>query len=168
MALPPSAMVSSGYGAIRARGWGQFQGWTPKGIKKPGVFADMRNMQERRLEVRVMCADMVEVSWRDRGKARRATAILEDISAHGACLQLETAVPCGVEIGWECPKQKFVGRVRYCSYREIGYFVGVEFEEGTRWSKQVYQPPHFLDLERLVARSKKEGRAGGRGPDEPG
>ena len=128
----------------------------------------MRDMQERRSEVRVLCADMVEVSWRDQGRSRRATALLEDISASGACLQLETAVPCGVEIRWECPNQKFVGRVRYCTYREIGYFVGVEFERGTRWSQQVYEPRHFLDLERLVARSGKNCPAGGRGPDKPG
>jgi hypothetical protein len=124
-------------------------------------------MQERRSEVRLLCADMVEVSWRDQGRSRRATAILEDISARGACLQLETAVPCGVEIGWTCPSQKFVGRVRYCTYREIGYFVGVEFEGGTRWSKQVYEPRHFLDLERLMARSRKKVRAEGKGLGKP-
>lgn len=137
-------------------------------IKESGEFADMRDMQERRSEVRVMCADMVEVSWRDRGRSRRATALLEDISARGACLQLETAVPCGVEIGWECPNQKFVGRVRYCTYREIGYFVGVEFEAGTRWSKRAYEPRHILDLERLIAQSKKEGREEGKDADTPG
>ena len=124
--------------------------------------ADMRSMQERRSEVRLLCADMVQVSWRDQGRSRRATAILEDISASGACLQLETAVPCGVEIGWDCPNQKFVGRVRYCTYREIGYFVGVEFEGGTRWSKQVYEPRHFLDLELLMARARKRARAEGK------
>ena len=127
----------------------------------------MRNMRERRSEVRLLCADMVEVSWRNQGRSRRATALLEDISASGACLQLETAVPCGVEICWECPSQKFVGRVRYCTYREIGFFVGVEFEGGTRWSKQVYEPRHFLDLERLIARSKKKARAEGKGLEEP-
>ena len=127
----------------------------------------MRDMQERRSEVRVLCADMVEVSWRDQGRSRRATALLEDISASGACLQLETAVPCGEEIRWECPNQRFVGRVRYCAYREIGYFVGVEFEGGTRWSKQVYEPRHFLDLERLMARARKKARAEGKDLDKP-
>jgi hypothetical protein len=53
-------------------------------------------MQERRSEVRMLCADMVDVSWKDSsGKTRRATALLEDISHSGACLQLETAVPLG-------------------------------------------------------------------------
>ncbi|MGA3095385.1 MAG: PilZ domain-containing protein [Bryobacteraceae bacterium] len=124
-------------------------------------------MQERRSEVRLLCADMVEVTWKDQGRSRHATAILEDISASGACLQLETAVPYGVVIRWECPNQNFVGRVRYCTYREIGFFVGVEFEGGTRWSKQVYEPRHFLDLERLIARSKQRTREEGKGPISP-
>ena len=53
-------------------------------------------MDERRSETRMMCADMVEVRWRDRsGKERGAIAILEDISASGACLQVELPIPLG-------------------------------------------------------------------------
>ena len=111
----------------------------------------MRVMQEQRSEVRNLCADMVEVQWReDSGRARHATALLEDISASGACLQLETAVPIGVIMRWECPNHQFAGRVRYCTYREIGYFAGVEFENGTKWSKRDYTPQHLLDLGKLV------------------
>jgi hypothetical protein len=109
-------------------------------------------MTERRSEVRILCADMVEVRWRDKvtGKSSHATALLEDISASGACLQLEMAVPVGAEMHWECPNHQFTGRVRYCTYREIGYFVGVEFGAGAGWSKQAYKPRHLLDLKRLL------------------
>jgi len=111
----------------------------------------MISMAERRAEIRSMCADMIEVRWRDKsGRSRRATALLEDISPSGACLQLEADVPAGVEIRWECPNHEFVGRVRYCSYREIGYFAGVEFQPGARWSRQAYRPRHLLDLKRLL------------------
>ena len=104
----------------------------------------------------MLCADMVEVRWKDRsGRQRQATALLEDISALGACLQLEAPVPLGVEIGWDSPKQFFAGYVRYCVYREIGYFVGVEFGKATRWSKRTYQPQHLLDLQRLAANARK-------------
>jgi hypothetical protein len=113
-------------------------------------------MQERRTEVRMLCADMVEVCWRDQaGRTRKATGLLEDISACGACLQMETAVPLEAEIHWESPQQAFAGRVRYCVYREIGYFVGVEFEPESRWSKETYKPQHLLDLQRLMERGKK-------------
>ena len=124
-------------------------------VKGPGNSADMRNMQERRCEVRMLCADMVKVSWKDAlGKRRRSVGLLEDISSSGACLQLETAVPKGAEIRWACPKQEFSGHVRYCVYREIGYFVGVEFEADSRWSQRTYKPQHLLDLQKLVSKAK--------------
>ena len=107
----------------------------------------------------MLCADMVEILWKDRsGKKCRATALLEDISSYGACLQLETPVPLGVEIGWDAPAQFFAGYVRYCVYREIGYFVGVEFSKSSRWSKRTYAPQHLLDLEQLAANAQKIGR----------
>jgi hypothetical protein len=92
----------------------------------------------------MLCADLVEVKWRDHaGKAKKAQAVLEDISRSGACLQL---------IRWSCPKGDFAGVVRYCSYREIGYFVGVQFDPACRWSKAKYRPQHLLDLEQLITR----------------
>jgi len=113
--------------------------------------------EERRSELRVLCADMVEVRWRDRaGKLHTATALLEDIAGSGACLQLEAPLPVGVEIAWDSPKQTFTGQVRYCVYREIGYFAGVEFRESTRWSRKNYLPQHLLDLERLAAKTKDD------------
>ena len=104
----------------------------------------------------MLCADMVDVCWRDQaGKTQRATALLEDICTAGACLQLETPVPLGSEIRWESPRQEFKGCVRYCVYREIGYFVGVEFTPASQWSKRTYKPQHLLDLQELLEHSKK-------------
>ncbi len=108
-------------------------------------------MQERRSEVRMLCADLIEIRWKNKaGKAQRASALLEDISPSGACLQVDRPVPLGVEVHWRSPKSEFRGLVRYCVYREIGYFVGVEFEGDLRWSKRLYKPQHLLDLQKLV------------------
>lgn len=113
-------------------------------------------MQDQRREVRMMCADMVEVRWEDEeNQPQRALALLEDISPSGACLQLETPVPLGAEVHWDSPKQSFAGFVRYCNYREIGFFAGVEFSNPCRWSKRAFKPQHLLDLERLLANTKK-------------
>ena len=99
---------------------------------------------------------MVQVRWRERsGGDRETTAILEDISSSGACLQTEEPVPLGVVIHWDEPKQTFEGYVRYCVYREIGYFVGVQFESSFKWSKKAFKPRHLLDLHALVASSRK-------------
>ena len=107
--------------------------------------------------MRMLCADMVDVLWRARsGGEQRIMAILEDISSSGACLQVEEPIPLGVEIRWEQPSQAFQGHVRYCVYREIGYFVGVEFDASFRWSRSAFKPQHLLDLQTLVAASKKQ------------
>ena len=116
----------------------------------------MEYMGERRTEVRMLCADMVEVTWKNSaGKKVSGTALLEDIAASGACLQLETPVPPGVEIHWQSPNQEFKGRVQYCVYREIGYFVGVEFNGASKWSKDAFKPQHLLDLRCLMASARK-------------
>jgi hypothetical protein len=65
---------------------------------------------------------------------------------------LEIPVPLGVEIRWNSPRQEFKGSVRYCVYREIGYFVGVEFESTSRWSKKTFTPQHLLDPQTLLGR----------------
>jgi hypothetical protein len=99
----------------------------------------------------MMCADVVQASWTDQGgRAQQADALLEDISPSGACLQFEMAVPLGVTMRVACPKHEFVGEVRYCVYREIGYFVGVQFEPQSHWSKKAYKPRHLLDLQQLI------------------
>ena len=113
-------------------------------------------MEERRTEVRMLCADMLEVFWKDStGTKGKATALLEDISASGACLQVEAAIPLAAEVRWSSPKQEFKGHVRYCVYREIGYFVGVEFDSTVRWSTRRYKPQHLLNLQNLVTQGKK-------------
>jgi hypothetical protein len=108
-------------------------------------------MTDRRSEVRMLCADMVEASWTEpSGETRQMTALLEDISTRGACLQLETGVPAGVTLTWHSRDRNFTGTVRYCVYREIGYFVGVEFDAQSKWSQKAYRPRHLLDLRKML------------------
>lgn len=117
-------------------------------------------MQERRVEPRLLCADLVDVEWKDKsGKTRRTVANLEDISLSGACLQVDCPIPLLTTVMISYPKGELSGRVKYCVYREIGYFVGLEFEQGSRWSQQSYAPQHLLDPRRLVTRP-----GGSRGP----
>jgi hypothetical protein len=56
--------------------------------------ADILNMQDRRVNPRMLCADLVKIEWLDKcGVAHSAVANLEDISSSGACLQMEEDVP---------------------------------------------------------------------------
>ncbi|HLY18124.1 MAG TPA: PilZ domain-containing protein [Bryobacteraceae bacterium] len=104
----------------------------------------------------MLCADMVEVCWKEPpGHKRKSTALLEDISRSGMCLQFEIPLAIGTHVQLHCPGEKLAGVVRYCVYREIGYFVGIELEPSSRWSRHQFEPKHLLDLEELVLRSAR-------------
>jgi hypothetical protein len=110
-------------------------------------------MRERRIEPRMLCADLVEVQWRDQtGRRRRSMANLEDISLSGACLQVERPIPLSCPVRIAYPSGELAGTVKYCVFREIGYFLGVEFEPGSRWSPRTFRPQHLLDPRRMLAR----------------
>jgi hypothetical protein len=114
-------------------------------------------MDERRAEARMLCADMVTIRWNDAfGRRHEETALLEDIAPHGACLQVERALPFDTELVLEHPKARMTGTVRYCVYREIGYFVGVHFTPDSEWSRSKFTPQHLLDLEQLVMESVRK------------
>jgi hypothetical protein len=103
-------------------------------------------MSERRIEVRLLCADLVDVRWRDKsGRTRRVTASLEDISDTGACVQLERPLALGTRVTVTYPNGELTGSVRYCLFNELGYFVGLEFDPGCGWNPADYQPKHLLD-----------------------
>jgi hypothetical protein len=55
-----------------------------------------------------------------------------------------------------CAKKEIAGVIRYCVYREIGYFVGFQFDAVSRWSKTKYRPRHRLDLEKLLRASASD------------
>jgi hypothetical protein len=101
----------------------------------------------------MLCADLVDVQWKDpNGRTRRDVANLEDISLSGACLQVDRPVPHGTPLRMSYPNGELAGIVKYCVFREIGYFLGVEFAPGTRWSQRHFRPQHLLDPRRLVGR----------------
>src|SRR4051794_11896567 len=103
-------------------------------------------MHNRRSEPRMLCADLVDISWKDKdGRTRHAVANLEDISLSGACIQLERPVPLGSVMRIRYPQGELTGRVCYCVCRAKQYFLGLEFEPGCRWSLRHFRPQHLLD-----------------------
>jgi hypothetical protein len=121
----------------------------------------MAIMQDRRTEVRMMCADMVEVTWNEgNNRTRRTMALLEDISRSGACLQLEMPLPLGALIRWGSGGHRFEGYVRHCIYRSMGYFAGIQLADCSRWSTRVYRPKHLLNPARVVGKPMLDDPAG--------
>ena len=73
------------------------------------------SIMDRRVEPRLLCADLVDVQWKDQaGRTRRSVANLEDISLSGACLQVEHPVALGTAYRISYPKGILTGRVKYC------------------------------------------------------
>jgi hypothetical protein len=114
-------------------------------------------MLERRWERRLLCADLVEVEWQDQtGKTCSTTAILEDISASGTCLQADIPVPVEALVRVRHGRKTLEGTVSYCAYHEIGYFAGVTFTAKQRWSERMFRPKHLVDLAKLEAAQDAE------------
>jgi hypothetical protein len=114
-------------------------------------------MIERRFENRFLCADLVKVEWltdeNPGANFRTVEAVLEDISALGACVQVEELIPIGAAISISVisgETARFSGWVSYCVYRDYGYFVGVRFSNETQWSSGVFEPQHLTNLEGLL------------------
>jgi hypothetical protein len=125
-------------------------------------------MSERRLENRFLCAELVTVDWVaaeaefESGKGsdapRIVEAVLEDISALGACVQVEDRIPLGAAIsisahhGGDSVGARFSGYVSYCEYRDFGYFVGIRLSDETPWSTGAFEPEHLTNLAAMSRR----------------
>lgn len=108
-------------------------------------------MAERRFENRALCADLVQVEWKDKsGWMRTSTALLEDISPSGACLQMDVQIAPRTAVRLTFGDKWLESRVKYCAFREIGYFIGLEFPKTSPWSRRLFRPKHMLDLSSLV------------------
>ena len=100
----------------------------------------------------MLCADLVDVHRKDKnGRTRRAIANLEDISLSGAA-QVDAPIPIDTALRICYPKGELQGRVCYCVFREIGYFLGIKFEPGFRWSMREFVRRRLLDPRQLLQR----------------
>ena len=68
-------------------------------------------------------------------------------------MQVDAPIPLGTTVRIAYDKGELSGFVKYCVFREIGYFLGIEFDAGSRWSQKHFKPQHLLDPRRLVLRS---------------
>jgi hypothetical protein len=104
-------------------------------------------MKERRLERRMLCADLVEICWWDQtGAVHTVIANIEDISTQGASVILDIALSAGAEVRIRCLRGEFTGAVSYCRHEpDFGYVAGIEFTGGSRWNRRKYRPRHLLD-----------------------
>ena len=117
--------------------------------------ADRNAMVRRRKEDRSLCAELLEIRWKDKGVDHDALVTLEDISSAGLCLGTEIPIAPETKLVIKYPKGKYEGQVKYCKSDELGYLVGVEFDPGYTWSRRQFRPSHLLQF-RLHAVKKDE------------
>lgn len=107
----------------------------------------MVERMERRWERRLLCADLVRIEWTDlMNESWGTTAILEDISRTGACLQTDIPLPVEAPVRIRHGRKTLEGTVSYCAYHDIGYFAGITFAAKQGWSRKVFLPKHLIDL----------------------
>lgn len=117
-------------------------------------------MNERRLDSRFLCADLVRVNWLTghgldgRRESRTVDAVLEDICETGACIQVDEMIPVGspvvITATISSGETQFCGNILYCLYRDFGYFAGIRLLDETKWSSQKFVPLHLTDLGAFV------------------
>jgi hypothetical protein len=113
-------------------------------------------MRSGRREDRELCADLVKVQWKPEfGPTCSEWAILEDISATGACLESEQPISPETLVYLEFTGDHCQARVKYCKFDRINYLLGVQFEHGYRWSRRKFKPEHLIQF-RLRRVPKKQ------------
>jgi hypothetical protein len=113
-------------------------------------------MDEKRHDIRNQCADLLGVHWVDsKDKVRNEIATLDDISPTGACIKMDRRIKLNTIVDLNYPGGKFVGQVKYCQREPIGYYIGVEFQDGYRWNRRKYKPEHLLQFGLKLVKNKK-------------
>lgn len=104
-------------------------------------------MKERRSERRQLCSDLARISWTDTaGTEHVETAIIDDLSAQGACVQIECDVAPGTRVRLSFPARDYEAVVRHCAHQPpLGYIAGLQFPQGSDWPDNCYEMRHRFD-----------------------
>jgi hypothetical protein len=112
-------------------------------------------MLDRR-EDRELCADLVYVQWNlESDSPRSEWAILEDISPSGACLEIEEYIPPETLVSLQFKSDHCQARIKYCKFDKTNYLLGVQFEQGYRWSRRRFKPEHLIQFRLRRVRKNK-------------
>jgi hypothetical protein len=110
------------------------------------------------LATQYMCSEIVQLELLENdGEMPASTAILEEISLSGACIQMESPMPEGAALRLVCSTGpggcELEGKVVECRHRDqLGYFVHIGFKPESQWWADHYAPEHLFDPTSLVPR----------------
>lgn len=110
-------------------------------------------MAKKQDSVRCLCSELVTVRWQDAfGRRHEVVANLGEIWEEGAVLESEVPVRSDTLVRIESHAVELEGRVARCAADFMGYRIEVAFPEECRWSRERYEPQHFLDPRDLEKR----------------
>jgi hypothetical protein len=127
-------------------------------LTREGAMRKQNPFIERRSEPRLWCSELVQIWQKVEGRWKRiGSGVLEDISHSGACVQMEDPVAKGSTLRIRSEEWKVEGEVRYCVYRDIGYYVGLKLDEDSKWSEDLFRPQHLVDPAKVTPKKPKSG-----------
>lgn len=98
-----------------------------------------------------LCSELVTAKWHDRfHHAREEIVNLGEIWECGALLETESPIRVETSLRFVGGGMELHGRVTGCSADFAGNMVEIEFEEGCRWSPELWEPEHLFDPRSLV------------------
>jgi hypothetical protein len=104
-------------------------------------------VRPERQEDRELCADLVKIQWKpESGPLHSEWAILADISASGACLEIEEPIAPDTVVSLQFKGDCCQARIKYCKFDKVNYLLGVQFEQGYRWSRRKFKPEHLIQF----------------------
>jgi hypothetical protein len=126
---------------------------------------------DKRREPRMMCSQLVGVKWKDTGAHRQAggvrqecLAVLEDISASGACVQMERPLEIDTSVKVAYGGGHLAGKVRYCVFSLDRLFRGYRIRPRRSLVTRSI-PPHPSCRRERTAGSKPSAQAAARCPE---
>lgn len=106
-----------------------------------------RNTCQRRTHKRLLCSDLVQLSWTGTDGSRHSeVVILENLSQAGVGLFTGVPLATGTTVHLALKDQTLTGRVRQCVFRQNGYILGLEISSPADGN---LLPEHLLDISLL-------------------
>jgi hypothetical protein len=98
-----------------------------RGIGLISLFADIREVSEKRSEPRIPLMARIDILWADDGGVPRvAPASLEDRSHGGVSVRMQSAISVGSHVTIKWGDQEFTGVVTNCRREKNTYILGVQ------------------------------------------
>ena len=107
-----------------------------------------------------MCSHLVRLVFLGEPQLSE-TALLEEIGADRALVAVDTAYPTDSVVNMIADGLEFRSRVAECRARENDFCLDLRFDEGIRWSPELWRPDHLYRPASVPPKKRKAAGAGG-------